>query len=211
MQKLMVKLLLICFSFAPISANCSVPFSFSLATDLVRSGSVPDSSRGIYQLGPFDVIEGPWSDLKIDQYGLTVRSEGYGVTIYQRDGGLFSINQFTVAGVKDSTQNGFSVLGYLSGNYSYKSDYSFSPDVTDYVAMSDYAVPHHITYQLTNLQAITFSTGMGAFVLKDLSGASAVPEVSAWIMMICGFGLVGTVIRHRRTKLFNYVGALGSD
>ncbi len=45
----------------------------------------------------------------------------------------------------------------------------------------------------------TFSPGSSSFVTATSVAVAAVPEATTWAMMLAGFGLIGTILRRRRT------------
>lgn len=53
--------------------------------------------------------------------------------------------------------------------------------------------------QIVSVEFLRANTGQGAFLVDDI--AAAVPEPATWLMMILGFGLVGSQLRRRKVKV----------
>lgn len=104
-----------------------------------------------------------------------------------------SVLSFLIAGVNSTTrivlsfQNSNSVT--LQGNQIYNNLASFTGGTG------------RVTYDLggtDSLTAVRFISGNGSLGLDTIAGAT--PEPATWLMMIFGFGLVGSALRRRRLQ-----------
>lgn len=99
---------------------------------------------------------------------------------------------------------------------------AFGSDMFDFCVLADYAVPlgprcftsfsdaaaeagmsrvyGGIHYMFDNLPALAAGESLGHYVAANAFGGPAVPEPSAWITMVAGFGAVGVATRRRRSR-----------
>jgi hypothetical protein len=161
---------------------------------IVRSG---------FTVGNPAAQEQHFHEIDSTQFGLA--SNGTGVLLNDRDteiflskvgGGTFTLTSFDVASaLNNNPAAGITIKGYLAsvltGTITISNLFGFQNAVGSALGSVDYVV-------------FDGTGGEGGFELDNivLDGAvvpGAVPESSTWLMMLAGFGLVGSTMRRRVT------------